>query len=99
RFGGLPPGGLAELAKDPRIVDEVTKGVEAANAELSSYERVKKWAIVPDAWTVEGGELTPTLKLKRRVLEKRYERLLDGFYAEAEQVAGGPGAAGSAQGG
>jgi long-chain acyl-CoA synthetase len=82
RFGGLPPGGLVELVKDRRIVDDVTKGVEAANAELASFERVKKWAIVPDAWTVESGALTPTLKLKRRVLEKRYEQLLDSFYAE-----------------
>jgi long-chain acyl-CoA synthetase len=93
RLGGLPPGGLAELTKDPRIVDEVAKGVEAANAELASYERVRKWAIVPDAWTVESGALTPTLKLKRRVLEKRYEGLLDGFYAAPQPTSAGPGAA------
>jgi long-chain acyl-CoA synthetase len=48
---------------------------------FSRYERVKKFELVPDEFTQEAGELTPTLKLKRRVLLARYKDLIDGIYS------------------
>ena len=60
-----------------RLVEDV---VGRTNQKLATFEQIKRWAIVPDRWTVEDGALTPTLKIKRKVLENRYRAILDGFY-------------------
>ncbi len=50
------------------------------NEKLSQPERIKRFAFVTDTWSVETGELTPTMKLKRRVLNEKYKDLIDGIY-------------------
>jgi long-chain acyl-CoA synthetase len=57
--------------------------VDRANAELASFERVKSFAILPAELTVEGGELTPTLKVKRRVVQERWSAVIEAIYAAA----------------
>jgi long-chain acyl-CoA synthetase len=57
--------------------------VEQLNAGLASYERIGKFAILPADLTLETGELTPSLKVKRKVVETKYKALLDGFYTSA----------------
>ncbi len=57
--------------------------VEQLNKGLASYESIKKFAILPTDLTMEAGELTPSLKVKRKVVETKYKDLLDGFYAGA----------------
>jgi len=52
------------------------------NASLASYETVKKFRILPRDFTIEDGELTPTLKVKRRIVQKKHERLIDSMYDE-----------------
>jgi long-chain acyl-CoA synthetase len=54
--------------------------VDELNSKLNRWETIKKFAILPNDLTVEGGELTPSLKLKRRVVEKKYGDVLDGLY-------------------
>ncbi len=61
-----------------RMYDEV---VTAVNAGLARYEQIKRFALLPEPLSVEGGELTPTLKVKRRVVEERYARLIERLYA------------------
>ena len=56
--------------------------IDAVNNELASYETLKKFEVLPEDFSVESGELTPSLKVKRRVIQKRYEELIDGFYGE-----------------
>ena len=55
---------------------------DAANARLSRPEQVKKWRLLPAEWTAESAELTPTLKLKRRVVHTNYADVIDELYAE-----------------
>ena len=55
------------------------------NADLARYETVKKFAILPADFAQETGELTPTMKVKRKVVEAKYQSVLDGFYAGALQ--------------
>lgn len=81
--GAAGGGSYAELAAHPRVEDEVARLVGELNRELASYESIKKFKVLPADLTVEGGELTPTLKVKRKVVEKRYANLLDGFYEGA----------------
>ena len=74
--------------KSPEVNAEVKKVFDALNATLPSYETIKKFAILDADLTVESGDLTPTLKVKRKVVETKYSKLLDGFYADG---AGGGG--------
>jgi long-chain acyl-CoA synthetase len=72
----LPPGRWDALsAPDARkaFADELAAHLAGVNAELDPHERLDFVAVVPEQWTVEGGFLTPTLKLKRNVAEKHYE--------------------------
>jgi long-chain acyl-CoA synthetase len=68
------------LAKHPKVVERVSRIVESRNAELQSYAKVKKFAILPADFTVENGLLTPTLKVKRRIITDKHRELLDSLY-------------------
>jgi len=70
----------AQLA-DPRVVALFQEELDRVNAGLERYEQVRAFALLPAELTLEGGELTPTLKLKRRVILERYGRVLDGLYS------------------
>jgi long-chain acyl-CoA synthetase len=56
--------------------------VDAVNAPLAQFERIKKFSLVPDEWTIASGILTPTLKVRRRQVEARYREMLERLYAE-----------------
>ncbi|TDE32912.1 long-chain fatty acid--CoA ligase [Nonomuraea mesophila] len=78
---GITVASLAELAGHPEVLKEVEAAVEAANAKLARVQQVKKWALLGSEWTTETGELTPSLKLKRRVVHAKYADVIDGLYA------------------
>ena len=82
RARGITAGSLAALASDPQVLAEVAAGVAAANERLARVQQVKRWRLLPVEWTAETGELTPTLKLKRRVVHDRYAGVIDSLYAE-----------------
>jgi len=77
---GVPAG--AALHEDPRVIARVQKAIDALNAKQASYSTVKRFAILPKDFAQETGELTPTLKVKRKVVTQRHQALLDSFYAE-----------------
>lgn len=68
------------LAKDPKVVERVSRIVETKNAELQSYAKIKKFLILPEDFTVENGRLTPTLKVKRKVITEEHKEELDSLY-------------------
>lgn len=70
----------AELSQDADVRQLVQDAVDQLNAELPSYSTVKKFAILDQDFTVETGELTASLKVKRRKVEEQYMHVLDGFY-------------------
>jgi long-chain acyl-CoA synthetase len=77
---GVPAG--APLHDDPRVRARIQRAIDALNAKQPSYSTLKRFAIVPKDFTQESGELTPTLKVKRKVVTQRYQALLDSFYVE-----------------
>jgi len=81
RARGITAGSLAALASDPQVLAEVAAGVAAANERLARVQQVKRWRLLPVEWTAETEELTPTLKLKRRVVHAKYADALDSLYA------------------
>jgi long-chain acyl-CoA synthetase len=81
RARGLEAGSLAELAENPAVLAEVGAAVTQANARLARVQQVKAWRLLPVEWTAESEELTPTLKLKRRVVHAKYADAIDALYA------------------
>jgi long-chain acyl-CoA synthetase len=72
---------LTDLAAHPDVLKEVEAAVEVANSKLARVQQVKKWALLGTEWTIETEELTPSLKLKRRVVHARYAELIEALYA------------------
>lgn len=68
------------LSRDPAAVKLVQREASALTAELADYERVRKVALLPDEFSIDGGEMTPTLKVKRRVVDEKYGDLIDELY-------------------
>jgi len=79
---GKEPNSLEHLSRDPDLRAVVEAEVEAANAHLASYETVKKVRILPGEFTIEAGELTPTLKIRRKFLAQKYHQLIEEMYQE-----------------
>jgi long-subunit acyl-CoA synthetase (AMP-forming) len=71
---------LADLAEKPQIRAMAQAAVDAANARLSRPEQVKSFELLPTEWTAESEELTPTLKLKRRIVHAKYADVIDRLY-------------------
>lgn len=69
-----------EVLKHPLIVAHFDKLMEDVNAQLGQWEKIKKIKLLPDEWTIETGELTPTMKMRRHVLEKKYAALIEQMY-------------------
>jgi long-chain acyl-CoA synthetase len=69
-----------ELVKDPKVKAQYESIVKKVNAELQDHERLKKVGVMPEEWSIEGGELTPSMKLKRRVILERYKDRIDALY-------------------
>jgi long-chain acyl-CoA synthetase len=77
---GIGAGSLAELAADPVVLAEVGAAVAAVNERLARVQQVKQWRLLPVEWTAETEELTPTLKLRRRIVHAKYADVLDTLY-------------------
>lgn len=72
----------ADLVQDPLVMAKLMSRVERINVELSNYERIKKIALLDHEMTLEGGQLTPSLKVKRRVVNEMYGGLIESLYLE-----------------
>lgn len=77
---GIIASEAAVLAKHPKVVERVGRTVEEKNTRLQSYAKIKKFTVLADDFTQEGGELTPTLKVKRKVVTEKYRRELEELY-------------------
>ncbi|HVG21044.1 MAG TPA: long-chain fatty acid--CoA ligase [Blastocatellia bacterium] len=82
---GVESKDKAEMIADRRVTDMMKAEVGRLTRELADYEKVKRIALLPDEFTIDGGELTPTLKVRRRVVEQKYNHLIESLYKEAGQ--------------
>ena len=73
----------ADLTKHPKVHELVQRAVDEMNAGLARYETIKKFAVLPADLSIETGELTASMKVKRKVVETKYGSVLDGFYTGA----------------
>jgi long-chain acyl-CoA synthetase len=80
RAHGLDAADVASLAGHPDVLAEIETAVASANARLARVQQVKRWRLLPAEWTPQSGEVTPTLKLKRRVIYTRYAEVIGELY-------------------
>ena len=71
-----------ELVADPRIIARYQAIIDQVNATLANFETIKRFHLVPDEWSLDTGELTSSLKLKRRVIVQKYANDIAAFYAD-----------------
>jgi long-chain acyl-CoA synthetase len=74
----------AELIQNPLALAKVRSRIERVNVQLSNYERIKKIVLLDHEMTLEGGQLTPSLKVKRRVINQMYAPQIEGMYGESK---------------
>ncbi|WP_061292541.1 AMP-dependent synthetase/ligase [Herbidospora cretacea] len=79
---GIASTDLAELAAHPDVLKAVEAAIEIANEKLARVQQVKRWRLLPVEWTAETEELTPSLKLKRRVIHAKYAEIIEEMYAQ-----------------
>ena len=72
-----------EFCHNARILDLFSRQIDAVTRGLAKYEKVKSFALLEHEMTVENGELTPTLKVKRRVIDEKYRAVIDKIYNDA----------------
>ena len=85
---GLGAPSHEELVANPSVRDLIAKEVETVNAGLAGFEKIVAWELLPDEFTLETGELTPTQKVKRRVINQKYGAIIDRLYEEADKHGG-----------
>jgi len=78
---GIPFESREQVIKDQRVIDRVFKEVEAANEGLGKWEQIKKIALLPKEFAIDTGELTPTMKLRRKPIMAKYESAVEALYA------------------
>jgi len=78
---GIPYASRKDLVERPEIVALYEGHIQEATRHIAGYERIKRFTLMPGEFSLEGGELTPTLKVKRRAVEQKYRALIDAMYA------------------
>jgi long-chain acyl-CoA synthetase len=80
RDEGIIASDPSVVAKHPKVIERVGRTVEEKNSQLQSYAKIKKFAVLPADFTQEGGELTPTMKVKRKVVAEKYRQAIEELY-------------------
>jgi len=82
RHAGIEAPDRKALVSDSRIVSLYAEVVREANSGLANFETIKRFRLVADEWSQDSGELTPSMKLKRRVINAKYAAEIDELYAD-----------------
>ncbi|WP_441710584.1 hypothetical protein [Fulvivirga maritima] len=70
----------SEMISNPQVVDKYEREVAGLNESFAQYEKIKKFRLLPQHWTIENGEVTPKLSLKRKIIIKNYQSVIDSIY-------------------
>jgi long-chain acyl-CoA synthetase len=90
RANGVTFSSRQELVNDPKVRELYRGIVEDLNKNLAHFETIKKIIVVPDEFSIATGEITPTMKLKRRIVEAKYKQQIDELYQEPHPVETAP---------
>ncbi|TXE14565.1 AMP-dependent synthetase/ligase [Algoriphagus aquimarinus] len=79
---GIPYTGDAEMIEKPEIIDKYNREIEELNKFFGKWEQIKRFKLLQDPWSIESGELTPTMKLKRKVIHQKFEKEIEELYVD-----------------
>jgi len=79
---GIPFSSPQQLIREPKIIEKYQEVTDEKNTNFGHTEQIKKFRLVPEEWTIQGGQLTPTMKLKRKVIMERYSDVVNSMYTE-----------------
>jgi long-chain acyl-CoA synthetase len=82
KLHGIQVSSNEEMIKHPKVIQKIQEEVDKANENLAQFEKVKKFALLPKEWTIDSGELTPSMKMKRRVIMENYKNEIESIYVE-----------------
>jgi long-chain acyl-CoA synthetase len=71
---------LEEMSSDNKVIDKIKSEVDITNEQFAQWEKVKKILLTPDVWSVDSGHLTPTMKLRRKIISNKYNHLIERIY-------------------
>ncbi|KGL64062.1 AMP-dependent synthetase/ligase [Polaribacter sp. Hel1_85] len=71
---------IPEITSDKRLINRIQKEIDFYNKRFGKWEQIKKFEITPDAWTIDDGHLTPTMKMRRKIILKKYQNLYHKIY-------------------
>ena len=69
-----------ELCSNKMVVDRIQEEIDFANEKFGNWEKVKRFELTPDIWSIDAGHLTPTMKLKRKIIKEKYSDLYQKIY-------------------
>jgi len=72
-----------EIISNKKIIDRIQEEINLLNEKFGSWEKIKRFELTPDLWTIDGGHLTPTLKLKRKIVLEKYKDLYNKIYGQS----------------
>jgi len=73
-----------EIISNPKVLARIGEEVETLNEKFGNWEKIKRFELTPDVWSIDGGHLTPTLKLKRKVVMEKYKSLYQQIYGSSQ---------------
>lgn len=82
QYKGIPYTGDAEMIKKPEIIEKYNREIEELNKFFGKWEQIKRFKLLQDPWSIESGELTPTMKLKRKVIHQKFEKEIEELYVD-----------------
>ena len=75
----------AEIISNPKVIECIQEEIDHLNKKFGSWEQIKRFELTPDIWSIEGGQLTPTLKLKRKIVLEKYKELYTKIYEQSNE--------------
>ena len=75
------PKTAKQLIQDQKVIDQIKNDIESANDNFAQWEKVKKFKLTDDIWSIDSGHLTPTMKLKRKIIAEKYDNLIKEIYS------------------
>ena len=71
-----------DICNNPKVIARIQEDIDEANKKFGNWEQVKRFELTPDIWSIEAGHITPTMKLKRKIIKEKYQKLYDKIYRE-----------------
>ena len=72
---------MDDVCKNQALIDAIQNDISTHNQLFGKWEQIKKFELIPEVWSIDAGHLTPTMKVKRKVIQEKYQHLCDKIYA------------------